>query len=256
MQTHEQSIQVQFDSRAEEYLHSPVHAQGPDLAYANELVSQAALGTKQALDVGCGAGHLSFALAASFARVVALDPSPHMLATVAREAAERHLTHIETRLGTAESLPFADGSFDLVGTRYSAHHWTRFEPAMEQMHRALRPGGYLLVSDVLGPEDALVDTHLQTIELLRDPSHVRNRSKAEWLSILERNGFSEIVHRQWTTRIAFSLWVERMRTPADRVSMIRALQTNAPEEVQHALAFEIDGSFSVQTGLFWARRPT
>jgi hypothetical protein len=45
-----------------------------------------------------------------------------------------------------------------------------------------------------------------------------------------------------------------MRTPTERISTIRALQAAAPREVQQAMGFEPDGSFTVRNGLFWARR--
>jgi hypothetical protein len=122
------------------------------------------------------------------------------------------------------------------------------------MRRVLRPRGYILVIDVLGHEDPLVDTHLQSMELLRDPSHVQNRSAKEWYSLLAAAGFTDIQHVQWPLRLAFTPWIERMRTPAERASIIRALQNEAPREVHQALAFESDGSFTVQTGLFWGRK--
>lgn len=253
MRTHGQSVQDQFDSQAHAYLTSRVHAEGPDLAHAKNLVRHAALAAGRAIDVGCGAGHLSFALAPSLARVVALDPSPNMLATVEKAAVARGLTQIETRQAGAESLPFADSSFNLACTRYSAHHWTRLEAALREMRRVLQPRGRLLIIDVLGHEEPLVDTHLQSMELLRDPSHVRNRSAREWHSLLEAAGFADIEHTEWPLRLEYAPWVERMRTSPDRTSMIRALQNDAPREVQEALAIEPDGSFMVKTGLFWAR---
>ncbi|MGB6309440.1 MAG: methyltransferase domain-containing protein [Steroidobacteraceae bacterium] len=254
MRTHSQSVHDQFDSRAQAYLTSGVHAAGPDLARAKDLVRQLVPETGHALDVGCGAGHLSFALAAGLARVVALDPSPNMLATVEKAAAARGLNHIETRQAGAECLPFADRSFSLACTRYSAHHWTRLEFALLEMRRVLQPGGRLLIIDVLGHEEALIDTHLQSVELLRDPSHVRNRSASEWRALLGAAGFVDVELTQWPLRLEFAPWTERMRTPADRVSMIRLLQIDAPREVQEALTIEPDGSFAVTTGLFWARR--
>ncbi len=253
MRTHGQAVQDQFDSRAEAYLNSKVHAEGPDLAHAKELVSRAIPATGKAVDVGCGAGHLSFALAPSLAGMVALDPSPNMLATVQTAAAGRGLTQIDTRQASAESLPFADSEFCLACTRYSAHHWTHLEAALGEMRRVLRPSGYLLVIDLLGHEDPLVDVHLQSMELLRDPSHVRNRSAGEWRSLLAAAGFTDIRQEEWPLRLAFASWAERMRTSAERASIIRTLQNEAPREVRDALAFEPDGSFTVRTGLFWAR---
>lgn len=255
MRTHEQTVQSQFDPRAQAYLMSAVHAAGPDLQRAQMLVSQAVPAAAQALDIGCGAGHLSFALAPYVGRMVAFDPSSSMLATVSQAAAAKGLSQIETQQGNAESLPFATSSFHLVCTRYSAHHWTRLEEAVWEVARVLAPGGHALVIDTLGQDDPLVDTFMQSIELLRDPSHVRNRSRAEWRSLLPSAGLIEIECAEWPTRLEFASWAERMRTPADRVAVIRSLQEGAPREVREALAIAPDGSFTIRTGLFWLRKP-
>jgi ubiquinone/menaquinone biosynthesis C-methylase UbiE len=253
MRSHGETVQDQFDPQARAYLTSAVHANGPDLAHAQALVAQTMRRSARALDVGCGAGHLSFTLAPHFAGIVALDPSPQMLATVKETAAARGLAQITVREASAEALPFEDGSFDLVSTRYSAHHWTRLETALGEMRRVLAPGGHLLLIDVEGDESPLVDTHLQAMELLRDRSHVRNRSAAQWRALLADAGFALIEHRDWSLHLEFSSWVERMRTPPEFVTAIRALQAGAPGEVKQALGFEPDGSFSIRTGLYWAR---
>ncbi|HEV2441943.1 MAG TPA: methyltransferase domain-containing protein [Steroidobacteraceae bacterium] len=254
MRTHEQTVQNQFDPRAQAYLTSAVHSAGPDLERARVLVSEAVPSDARALDIGCGAGHLSFALARHVARMVAFDPSPSMLAAVSQAATAKGLAGIETRQGNAESLPFDDGSFHLVCTRYSTHHWTRLEEAMREMARVLTPGAHALVIDTLGHADPLVDTFMQSIELLRDASHVRNRSRSEWRPLLQSVGLLELECAEWATRLDFASWVERMRTPADRVAVIRSLQEGAPREVREALAIEADGSFTIRTGLFWLRR--
>lgn len=253
MRTHLQTNLDQYGAQAQAYLDSPVHAQGRDLAQAQALVAQAVPTNGQALDVGCGAGHLSFALAPHLARIVALDPSTPMLHTVRQAATAKGFPHIETAQSTAENLPCPDASFDLVCSRYSAHHWTHLALALKEMRRVLKPGGHLLLIDVQGEEDALVDSHLQAIELLRDRSHVRNRSVSQWRALLADAGFGDVAHDSWPVHIDFPSWVARMRTPTSRVAMIRAVQTEAPTEVQEALAIEADGSFTITTGLFWAR---
>jgi ubiquinone/menaquinone biosynthesis C-methylase UbiE len=255
MSTHEQTVQNQFEPRAQAYLTSAVHSAGPDLERAKTLVSQLAPPPALAVDIGCGGGHLSFTLAPHVSRMVALDPSPGMLAAVTKGAAARGLSGIEARQGNAEALPFAAGTVPLVCTRYSAHHWTRLEAAVRELGRVLAPGGHVLVIDTLGHEDPLVDTFMQSIELLRDPSHVRNRSAAQWRSLLESAQLVELERGEWPTRLEFSSWVERMRTPADRVAVIRSLQEGAPAEVREALGVEADGSFTIRTGLFWLRKP-
>src|ERR1700759_4096664 len=75
MLTHDQSIQQQFDPRAEAYLTSAVHAAGPDLEAAKALLARSIPAAARAIDIGCGAGHLSFALAPMVASMTAVDPS-------------------------------------------------------------------------------------------------------------------------------------------------------------------------------------
>jgi ubiquinone/menaquinone biosynthesis C-methylase UbiE len=253
MRTHTEAVQDQFDPQAQAYLTSAVHAAGPDLRAARDRVERALPPQARILDVGAGAGHLSFALAPAAAGVVALDPSPGMLATVRRAAAERQLPQIETCEAAAAALPFPAASFDLVCTRYSAHHWLNVPAALAEMRRVVKPDGFILLIDFLGDEDPLLDTHLQSIELLRDTSHVRDRSISEWQALLHQAGFDALEHSTWDTHIEFTSWVQRMRTPEALVTAIRMLQTGAPAEVQRALRIEADGSFTWRTGLFWGR---
>jgi ubiquinone/menaquinone biosynthesis C-methylase UbiE len=253
MRTHDRSVHDQFDPRAAAYLTSSVHAAGADLAAAISRVRELKPAPREALDVGCGAGHLSFALSPHVRRITAFDPSESMLATVRRAAAERGLAGIETAQGRAEQLPFDAERFDLVCTRYSAHHWLEVPAALKEMRRVVAPGGGLLVIDLLGEEHPLVDTWLQSIELLRDPSHVRDRSATEWAQLLNQAGFELLEQAAFPIRLQFGPWVERMRTPEELVTAIRALQERAPAEVRGTLALEADGSFTARTGLFWAR---
>src|ERR1700757_1261838 len=104
--THEVLVEQQFGSRAAAYLTSAPHAQGADLAVLAALVE----GRTEAhvLDLGCGAGHVSFHGAPHVKDVVAYDLSPDMLSVVARAAADRGLANIVTRQGVAERLPFDD----------------------------------------------------------------------------------------------------------------------------------------------------
>jgi SAM-dependent methyltransferase len=107
----------QFGARATAYLGSAVHAQGADLQALADLVR----GDSEArvLDLGCGAGHVGFHVAPHVGEVVACDLSPEMLEVVAHSASERGLHNIRTQQGVAEELPFAEGSFDYVFSRFS-----------------------------------------------------------------------------------------------------------------------------------------
>jgi ubiquinone/menaquinone biosynthesis C-methylase UbiE len=254
MTSHDEHVHRQFDPRAAAYLTSNVHASGPDLAASLALVQSLPRRPARILDLGCGAGHLGFALSSTADEVTACDPAEGMLATVQQAAHDRGIANMSTVQAHAEALPFADGHFDIVATRYSAHHWGNVPEALREARRVLSDSGHLLVSDVLGETLPLVDTHLQAMEILRDPSHVRDYSIQEWPVLLAYARFELEYFKLWPTHIDATTWVERMRTPPQSVAAIRRLQDGAPAEVARALAFEPDGSFTMKTGLFWAQK--
>jgi len=238
---HERVVEAQFGPRAKAYVESAVHSQGADLEAMGTLAQNAEL----ALDLGAGGGHVSYALARHARRVIATDLSSEMLAAVTRTAREKGLNNIETTQAPAEHLPFEDETFDFVASRFSAHHWRDFDAGLREARRTLKRGGRAAFVDVYAPGQALFDTHLQAIELLRDHSHVRDYTSAQWLDTLGRSGFAVEVCRTWRLRMDFPVWIARMQTPDVNVKAIRALQIAASTETKAHFAIEPDGSFSL-----------
>jgi hypothetical protein len=103
--------------------------------------------------------------------------------------------------------------------------------------------------DVVSPGVPLLDTWLQSLELLRDPSHVRNASIAQWCALLADAGFAVQSVERSRLRLEFGPWIERMRTPAAHVEAIRSLHGRASREVSDYFELEADGSFTVDTAL-------
>jgi ubiquinone/menaquinone biosynthesis C-methylase UbiE len=101
-------------------------------------------------DLGCGTGQLSASLAPFVRRVVAVDSSPAML-EVAR-ARLGGLPNVETREGELERLPVADGELDAAVIFLVLHYVAEPDQALAEAARALRPGGRLLVVDMM-PHD-------------------------------------------------------------------------------------------------------
>ena len=254
MQTasHNSVVLDQYTTRASAYVNSAVHAAGQDL----DLIAQLLANQRGAvaLDVGCGGGHLTYRLAPLVKKVVACDLTESMLAAVVEQASLRGLPNIDTREAAAESLPFQTATFDVVATRFSAHHWHAFAEGIAEMARVLKPGGLALMSDVVSPGVSLLDTWLQTLELLRDPSHVRDASTAEWDAALAAAGLAIERIEHLRLRLDFATWVARMDTPEPQVTAIRMLQARAASAVKDYFEMEEDSSFTVDTALFVARK--
>lgn len=246
-------VDRQFGTTAAAYLTSQVHAAGADLDELTALA--AAIRPAQVLDLGCGAGHVSFALARGGAsRVYAYDLSEAMLDVVAAEARTRAHLNIEPRVGSAEQLPFADESIDWVVTRFSAHHWLDLRAALVEAARVLQPGGRLIVIDVVAPEAPLYDTVLQTLEILRDASHVRNHRVSEWQAMIMAAGFGAPSVHGWKLPMEFDAWVRRIATPPERVLALKAVFAALPAEARAYFQVDAALSFAIDCSWFEARR--
>ena len=243
--SHDSLVASQFGPRAAAYVASAVHAQGEDLQQLVALVRTRP--SARLLDLGCGGGHVSYNAAPHIGAVVAYDLSAEMLAAVAGVAAERGLDNITTRQGSVESLPFEVASFDIVATRMSAHHWHDFPAALREARRVLKPDGLAFFIDVVSPGPALLDTHFQAIEVLRDPSHVRDYSTAEWLAAVTEAGFNPRSVTRRRLNIDFASWIERMGTAPAHVAAIRSLQEHASDGVRRHFEIRPDGSFTMDT---------
>lgn len=250
--SHEALVGGQFGSRAEAYLTSAVHARSPDLDALVALMKDQR--GARVLDLGCGGGHVTFNVAPLVREVIAYDLTAEMLAVVARAAGERGLNNVATRQGVAESLPFEDASFDAVLSRYSAHHWRDLDAGLREAARVVKPGGMVAIVDTVAPRSALIDTYFQAIELLRDCSHVRNYSRAEWEAAFARAGLVSGALSPFRLRLDFASWVERMKTPRLQVEAIRALQTSVSALAPRYFATEPDGSYWIDVALFTAAR--
>lgn len=241
--SHNALVEAQFGSRADAYVASQVHAEGDDLDALTEIAAQVV--PDRAMDLGTGGGHVAYRLASHARSVVAVDLSALMLSAVGRTARERGISNIEICEAAAEQLPFEDASFELVASRYSAHHWRDWNAGLKEARRVLKAGSPAIFIDMAAPAMAAFDTHLQAVELLRDPSHVRDYSETEWVSALSRAGFQvRHVHKR-RIRMDYLSWTARMETSAEHQTAIRSLQQLASTEAATYFGIEADGSFHI-----------
>jgi ubiquinone/menaquinone biosynthesis C-methylase UbiE len=236
------TVAAQFGSVADAYLRSEVHATGADL---DRILSLASIPGANVLDVGCGAGHVAVGLSQRVGTVTAVDITPAMLATAERLAHERGCSNIHFKNADVENLPFGDAEFDVAVSRYSAHHWPNPETALAEIRRVLRRHGRFVLGDIVSPARPAADTWLQSIELLRDTSHVRDHREQEWLTMLEDAGFAAQVNLRFVVAIDFESWVQRMATPPEQVRILHSLLSRAPSEVRAALQIDDQSNFAL-----------
>jgi ubiquinone/menaquinone biosynthesis C-methylase UbiE len=236
------SVQRQFGPVAASYATSSVHVGGPDLI---AMVEAADLqGNERVLDVAVGGGHTTLAFARGAAEVIGVDLTEAMLTAAQGLAEAQGVTNISFQPADAEHLPFPDASVDIVTCRYAAHHFPHPAVAAREWARVLKSGGKLLLVDVVSPDDPTSDTFLNAAEVMRDPSHVRDHSVAQWVDMLQATGLKVEELGQFPLRLEFSSWTERMRTPQAAREQIQALFAGAPTIVQETLHLEPDGTFT------------
>jgi SAM-dependent methyltransferase len=186
-----------WSERAASYVESDAHREGADL---DLLVSWAA-GAETALDVATGGGHVARRLREAGLRVVTCDPAPGMQPDV---------------ICTAEHLPFADASFDVVVSRTAAHHFDDPGVAIVEMARVAR--GRVLVVDTLNMGDAG-----ERAEKLRDPTHVRNYTVDEWRGFFDGAGLGLAEHLVLPHEIDFAAWLARTGCVGAEADEVREL---------------------------------
>jgi SAM-dependent methyltransferase len=186
-----------WSDRAELYRTSKAHSQGPDL----DLVVEWAEGCETAIDVATGGGHVARRLSEAGLQVVSCDPAPGMQPDV---------------ICVAEELPFADSSFDLAVTRVAAHHFADVAQATRELARVASKR--LIVVDNL-----FMDDDAERADKLRDPSHVRNYTEAEWRSFFADAGIEVEEVRRFDFPIELEPWLERTACTGETADEVRAL---------------------------------
>lgn len=181
---HNQLILEQFTRQAEPFRLAPSHSTGESLRILLDTIGVTPADI--ALDVACGPGIVSCALAGVAQQVTGVDLVPAMLEEARKLQSEKNLLNLTWEKGDATRLPFADEAFSLVVTRYSFHHLLNPASALREMARVCRHGGRVAVADVT-PEAAKRQAY-DRMETLRDPSHTRALTLAELKALGEEQG--------------------------------------------------------------------
>jgi len=239
-ESHKAQVQAQFGASAHDYVTSAGHAGGADL---EQLVAWGRKrGAPRVLDVATGGGHTALAFSAFTPTVISTDLTPSML-----EAARGFIQSKAAATGTVrflasdvEALPFRDSSYGVVTCRLAAHHFPAILPALKEVARVLRPGGSLLVEDILGHDDRELAAFILEVEKRRDPSHVRALTHREWEAFLKAVGMTVIDENTLSKSRPWEEWTARMRMTPEAKADLERFVRDAPERCREAFSFTME----------------
>ena len=140
------------------------------------------------LDVACGGGIVVCAFAAHVRHATGIDMTAAMLERARRLAAEKGVANVAWQEGDVAHLPYPDGAFTIVVTRFAVHHFPDPGAVMREMVRVCAPGGRIVVVDTYASADPPKAAEFNRLELLRDPSHVRCLALAELRGLFQSAG--------------------------------------------------------------------
>jgi SAM-dependent methyltransferase len=232
-------IQEQFGGSAAAYVASAGHAGGDDLETL--LTWGRALRPTHVLDVATGGGHTALAFAGLARHVTAYDLTEPMLRAARGLLRERGAAAAAFVAGDVATLPFRDGAFDLVTCRIAAHHFADVAGAVREMRRVLRPGGSLLLQDILGHDEPAAAAFVTEVERRRDPTHVRAYRAVEWKAFLRAAGLTVMDTAMVAKRRPWEEWTARTRMTAEARRDLDAFVRAAPEACRAAFDFRLAG---------------
>jgi SAM-dependent methyltransferase len=187
-----------WTARADAYRAATDQASGHDLDLVVRWCTESG---QTALDVATGGGHVARRLREAGMRVTTLDPAPGMRPDV---------------IARAEDLPFADSAFDVTVTRIAPHHFTDIRAAVRELGR--------VASNAVVVEDTLyVDDALEAAERVRDPTHVRSYTEAEWREFLDAAGVDVKAVERFEKRRPVDVWLTRTGCEGEDAERVRSL---------------------------------
>jgi len=175
------------------------------------------------LDVACGPGLVACAFARVVRHVTGIDLTPAMLERARAVATEQGVANVTFLAGDVQPLPFPEASFSLVVSRFAFHHFREPAAVLREMTRVCRPGGRVLVADLMASPDPGKAAAFHRMEMLRDPSHARALTLEEMRALFAEAGLSPPSETFWNADIDVEGLLERSFPAADDVAVIRAM---------------------------------
>jgi SAM-dependent methyltransferase len=218
MNSHRAQILDQFTRQALPFSTAPGIKNEAALAL---LVESSGAGVSDnVLDVACGPGLVVAAFAPVVGHATGIDVTPAMIAR-ARELTAG-MTNVSFDVGDVQALPYADATFSIVVSRFAFHHFQRPGAVLAEMHRVCRPGGRLVVCDLIASDDPDKAAAFHAMEMMRDPSHARALRLDELSRLFEQAGLHAEAPVYYRLPIELEGLLARSFPAAEHVPAIRA----------------------------------
>ena len=157
--------------------------------------------------------------------------TPAMLDRARQLAAEKGIANVTWDRGDVGSLPYADGAFDIVVTRFSMHHFLDPVGVLREMVRVCAPGGRVVVIDMYASDDPAKAAEWNRAEKLRDPSHVRCLTLPELKGLFGAAGLPEPRASFYELRDEIrNLLARSFPNPGDDVKIIEMFAASAEDD--------------------------
>ncbi len=170
-------------------------------------------GAETVLDVACGPGIVAAAFAAEAGSVVGVDLTPRMVELAEERCRERRIDNARFEVGDATALPYGDGEFDRVVSRYALHHMPDPAAVVGEMARVCAPGGRVVVTDLVVGDDPTLADRFNAAERIRDPSHCRAMSELELEALLSEAGLHPNAAAAYTLPMELEALLARSAAP-------------------------------------------
>lgn len=230
------SVRRFFAAHAQGYSKSLSHARGADLVALMDALGPRGVGS--ALDVATGTGFTALALAQFAREVVGVDMTREMLEEAGKLAVSQGITNARFELGEATNLRFPKSSFDIVTVRRATHHFNDVPKFLHETKRVLKPGGRLGLVDMSPPEGA--EYFVNTIERLRDRSHVEAFTPTAWKSMILQAGLQINSLRVVGEPVSLEGWLYPVKLDAREMTYIRSAWDSASTLVKQLLGADME----------------
>ncbi|UOQ91647.1 class I SAM-dependent methyltransferase [Halobacillus shinanisalinarum] len=229
-----QRVKETFSKNNEAYVQSKVHNNQSDLDLVTQWLKPNSSWT--VLDIATGGGHVARQLSPYVKTVFATDLTEKMLENTAS-----HLTsfdNIHYVIADAEELPFLQSSFDVVTCRIAPHHFPHPDQFISEVQRVLKQGGYFIMIDNIASENNDLDHFYNTLEKMRDPSHVRALKISEWEKLFLKYDLQLKEQLQRKKNLPFSDWLNRTLDNESEKKQVVSFIENAEDHVKSYFAFQ------------------